>query len=69
MKKRTRVTHPREVRVPTDNRPLVAPIYQSVKFTFDDVGQTLAQFKGEREGFYYSRVANPTLAQLEGLLA
>jgi cystathionine beta-lyase/cystathionine gamma-synthase len=69
MKKRTRVTHPPEVRVPPDNRPLVAPIYQSVKFTFDDVGETLAQFRGQREGFYYSRISNPTLRQLELLLA
>jgi cystathionine beta-lyase/cystathionine gamma-synthase len=69
MKKRTRVTHPPEVSVPADNRPLVAPIYQSVKFTFDDVAQTLEQFKGARDGFYYSRISNPTLRQLEQLLA
>lgn len=69
MKKRTRVTHPPQVRVPEDNRPLVAPIYQSVKFTFDDVAATLGQFKGEREGYYYSRVSNPTLRQLELTLA
>ena len=69
MKKRTLVTHPPQVQVPADNRPLVAPIYQSVKFTFDDVGATLEQFKGKREGFYYSRVSNPTLRQLELLLA
>jgi cystathionine beta-lyase/cystathionine gamma-synthase len=69
MKKRTRVTHPREVHVAPDNRPLVAPIYQSVKFTFDDVEQTLAHFSRRREGFYYSRVSNPTLRQLELLLA
>lgn len=69
MKKRTRVTHPPKVQVPPDNRPLVAPIYQSVKFTFDDVEQTLAKFRGERAGFYYSRVSNPTLRQLELLLA
>ncbi len=69
MKKRTRVTHPPQVVVPPDNRPLVAPIYQSVKFTFDDVGATLEQFKGQRAGFYYSRVSNPTLRQLELLLA
>ncbi|MGI9245734.1 MAG: trans-sulfuration enzyme family protein [Steroidobacteraceae bacterium] len=69
MKQRTRVTHPRPVELPADNRPLVAPIYQSVKFTFDDVAQTLALFKGQREGFYYSRVSNPTLRQLEQLLA
>jgi cystathionine beta-lyase/cystathionine gamma-synthase len=69
MKKRTRVTHPREVKVPPDNRPLVAPVYQSVKFTFDDVDETLAHFKRQREGFFYSRVSNPTLRQLEQLLA
>ena len=69
MKKRTRVTHPPEVIVPADNRPLVAPVYQSVKFTFDDVGETLDLFKGKREGFYYSRISNPTLRQLELLLA
>jgi len=65
MRKRTLVTHPPDVQVPADNRPLVAPIYQSVKFTFDDVGATLEQFKGKRAGFYYSRVSNPTLRQLE----
>ena len=69
MRKRTLVTHPPDVKVPADNRPLVAPIYQSVKFTFDDVGATLEQFKGKRAGFYYSRVSNPTLRQLELLLA
>ncbi len=69
MKKRTRVTHPPEVIVPADNRPLVAPVYQSVKFTFDDVGETLDLFNGKREGFYYSRISNPTLRQLELLLA
>jgi cystathionine beta-lyase/cystathionine gamma-synthase len=55
--------------VPADNRALVAPIYQSVKFTFDDVGETIEQFHGRRAGFYYSRISNPTLRQLEQLLA
>ncbi len=69
MKKRTRVTHPPEVQVPDGNRPLVAPIYQTVKFTFDDVDATLDLFKRKRPGFYYSRISNPTLRQLELLLA
>lgn len=69
MRKRTRVTHPPAVTVPVDNRPLVAPIYQSVKFTFDDVAETLDLFQGKRNGFYYSRSSNPTLRQLELLLA
>lgn len=69
MRKRTRVTHPPVVVVPPDNRSLVAPIYQSVKFTFDNVEQTRRHWAGERDGFYYSRVSNPTLQQLEQLLA
>ena len=69
MKKRTRVTHLPEVPVPPDARPLVAPIYQSVKFSFDDVGETLRYFAGQREGFYYSRISNPTLRQLALALA
>ena len=69
MKKRTRVVHLPEVPVPSDNRPLVAPIYQSVKFSFDDVGETQRAWSHAREGFYYSRVTNPTLRQLELALA
>lgn len=69
MKKRTRVTHLPGVSLPPDNRPLVAPIYQSVKFTFDDVAETQKYFAHKRDGFYYSRVSNPTLRQLEQALA
>ncbi len=69
MKKRTRVTHLPEVKLPPDNRPLVAPIYQSVKFRFDSVAETKKQWAGQREGYYYSRVSNPTLHQLELVLA
>jgi cystathionine beta-lyase/cystathionine gamma-synthase len=65
----TRVNHPPSVEVPPDNRPLVAPIYQSVKFTFDDVEESERHSRGEREGFTYSRVSNPTLRQLELTLA
>ena len=52
MKKKTRVTHPPEVAVPPDNRPLVAPIHHSVKFTFDDVAQTERSSRHEREVSY-----------------
>ncbi len=69
MKSPTRVNHPPTVTVPDDNRPLVAPIYQSVKFTFDDVEQSRLQSRGERDGYQYSRVSNPTLRQLELTLA
>lgn len=69
MKTSTRLNHPPVVAVPADNRPLVAPIYQSVKFTFDDVEQSERQSRGQREGFQYSRVSNPTLEQLSLTLA
>jgi cystathionine beta-lyase/cystathionine gamma-synthase len=69
MKNNTLVNHPPAVPMSADNRPLVAPIYQSVKFSFDDTGETLRYLRGEREGFFYSRTSNPTLTQLQLLLA
>jgi cystathionine beta-lyase/cystathionine gamma-synthase len=69
MKNSTLVTHPPRVAVPSDNRALVAPIYQSVKFTFDNVDETKRLSQGERDGFWYSRKTNPTLRQLELVLA
>ncbi len=69
MKNDTLVNHPPAVLMPADDRPLVAPIYQSVKFSFDDTGETLRYLRGEREGFFYSRSSNPTLKQLQLLLA
>ena len=69
MKNTTLVNHPPAVAVPEDNRPLVAPIHQSVKFSFDDTNETLRYQRGEREGFFYSRNANPTLTQLQRLLS
>jgi len=65
----TRLNHPPEVALPADNRPLVAPIHQSVKFEFETVEQTVRNWRGERPGFNYSRSANPTTRQLELTLA
>jgi len=69
MKNDTLVNHPPAVTLSADNHPLVAPIYQSVKFSFDDTGETLRYLRGERAGFFYSRTSNPTLKQLQLLLA
>lgn len=69
MKKTTRVNHPPAVPVPPDNHPVVAPIYQTVKFEFDSIEETLRALAGKRPGFFYSRSSNPTLRQLELLLA
>jgi cystathionine beta-lyase/cystathionine gamma-synthase len=69
MKGRTRVNHPPEAPLPADNRPLVAPIHQTVKFAFESLEETLRFNRGEREGYFYTRRANPTTRQLELLLA
>jgi len=69
MKDTTRVNHPPAVEVPSDNRPVVGPIYQTVKFEFDSVEETLRAQRGERPGFSYLRTSNPTLRQLELTLA
>jgi cystathionine beta-lyase/cystathionine gamma-synthase len=69
MKKPTLVNHPPKVDLPADNHPVGAPIYQNVKFEFDDLEQTTRFLRGERPGFFYMRNSNPTTRQLELTLA
>jgi len=69
MKEKTRLVHPPRVAPPDDNPPLVAPVYQSVKFEHATVAETLRALRGERDGFFYSRSSNPTTRQLEQTLA
>lgn len=69
MKKQTFVNHPPDVDIPADNHPVGAPIYQNVKFEFDDLEQTTRYLRGERAGFFYQRTSNPTTRQLELTLA
>jgi cystathionine beta-lyase/cystathionine gamma-synthase len=69
MKKSTSINHPPDVALPAGNRPLVMPIYQSVKFDFETLDDTLEFLRGDRPGFFYSRAANPTTRQLELQLA
>jgi len=69
MKKPTRVNHPPAVELPPGNHSVVAPIYQTVKFEFDTLEDTVKHLRGERPGFFYTRTSNPTTRQLELLLA
>ena len=69
MKDETRLVHPPPALPPEDNRALVAPIYQSVKFEHGTVAETLRSLRGEKDGFFYSRSSNPTTRQLEQTLA
>lgn len=58
----TRLNHPERVSPLSSNLPLLAPIYQSVKFV-------VSEEVGYGNQFIYSRISNPTLKQLELSLA
>src|SRR4051812_15541853 len=65
MKKPTLVNHPPNVSPPPGNQPVIAPIYQSVKYEFETVAETLRMLRGETPGYFYMRASNPTTRQLE----
>jgi len=69
MKPRTRLNHPPQAELPEDNKALVGPIYQSVKFEVEGVEATSAVLRGARPGFTYTRSSNPTTRSLELTLA
>ena len=69
MKKPTLVNHPPDVAPPPGNLPVIAPIYQSVKYVFESIDDTLRMLRGETPGYFYMRASNPTTRQLELTLA
>ncbi len=69
MKHETRVNHPPDIELPADNHPLNLPIFQNVKWETDSIEEGLRLLRGERPGYFYSRVSNPTVRQLELLIA
>ena len=50
-------------------RPLTPPIYQTSSFAFEDADEGAALFLGERQGYIYSRMLNPTVEALENSIA
>ena len=55
---------------PADHQgALVPPIHTSSTFVFPDSPYGARCFTGEESGYFYTRIANPTLALLEGRLA
>jgi len=68
MKKESRVIHQPSVDLPEGNEPLIGPVYRSVKFSFPSIRAAMSP-EARREGFDYSRDANPTTRQLEKLCA
>ena len=69
MKPETRVNHPPAVDLPADNHPLNMPIFQNVKWETESIDEGLRIMRGERTGYFYSRASNPSVRQLELLLA
>lgn len=54
---------------PADHQgALVPPIYTSATFAFPDAAYGGRCFSGEESGYFYTRIANPTLALLEARL-
>ena len=54
---------------PNDGEARVLPIYQSTTYKYDS-SETVGQlFDLEREGFFYSRLANPTVDAVEKKIA
>lgn len=48
---------------------LVTPLYQSATFVFETAEQGGARFAGEESGYIYTRLGNPTTAELERKMA
>jgi cystathionine beta-lyase/cystathionine gamma-synthase len=68
MKKQTRVTHPKGVKVLDGNEAVVTPVYRTVKFTYPTIGASLTP-EAKEHGFDYTRDSNPTTRELELLAA
>lgn len=47
----------------------VTPIFQTSSFVFDTPEEGRALFAGEKSGFIYSRLGNPTVQAFENLMA
>ncbi|MCX6124630.1 MAG: PLP-dependent aspartate aminotransferase family protein, partial [Proteobacteria bacterium] len=65
----TRSIHPQRVPLQAGNEPLVSPIHQSVKYTPKNVAHLKEILTNRHSGFLYSRVMNPSVRELEILLA
>jgi cystathionine beta-lyase/cystathionine gamma-synthase len=68
MKKQTRVTHPKEIKLRDGNDAVVPPVHRSVKFTYPTIADSLSA-DAKEHGFDYTRDSNPTTRELELLAA
>ncbi len=49
--------------------PVVPPIYQTSTFQFENTAHGAALFKGEKNGYIYTRMKNPTVEAMENAVA
>jgi cystathionine beta-lyase/cystathionine gamma-synthase len=68
MKKQTRVTHPKPVKLLDGNDAVVPPVHRTVKFTYPTIADSLSA-DAKEHGFDYTRDSNPTTRELELLAA
>jgi cystathionine beta-lyase/cystathionine gamma-synthase len=68
MKKQTRVTHPKEIKLRDGNDAVVSPVHRTVKFTYPTIADSLSA-DAKEHGFNYTRDSNPTTRELELLAA
>ncbi|MGO3859974.1 MAG: trans-sulfuration enzyme family protein [Neisseriaceae bacterium] len=68
MKFRTMVIHAGRV-ADTTNTPLNTPLYLSSTFSYPSTEAGKARFSGQEPGYFYSRMGNPTVTDLEVKLA
>jgi cystathionine beta-lyase/cystathionine gamma-synthase len=68
MKKQTRVTHPKEIKLLDGNDAVVSPVHRAVKFTYPTIADSLSA-EAKEHGFDYTRDSNPTTRELELLAA
>jgi cystathionine beta-lyase/cystathionine gamma-synthase len=68
MKKQTRVTHPKEIKLREGNDAVVSPVFRTVKFTYPTIADSLTA-EAKEHGFDYTRDSNPTTRELELLAA
>ena len=54
---------------PKKGEPRVLPIYQSTTFKYDTTEEMGRLFALEEDGYFYSRLQNPTREQLEKVVA
>ncbi len=65
----TQAVHAGEHMPPPDFHPVVTPIYPSIAYTYDDMGDLDAIFCGSRQGYVYQRYGNPTVTAFERAIA